>query len=252
MGRVGDRSIARTPGGAARLAAIGLAALVGGAAGSAFAGPDREVVVRGQVTDEEGAPVTDHAVRLLKARTIISIEKFNLKKRSQDLEETRTTTDGHGFFEFTFPVDPEFRYYYLRFYDPETFDAVRFRVPEDRDISRRARKGRQVHASVTLRFHPDWAEVRTLIDRHGETSHRGRILRALGLPDSRTEEGDGRVVWSYEAEGVSYVLEGDRVVETRGNVRARTPAEKPAEQIEEGEREILDVERVDEEDVADR
>jgi hypothetical protein len=187
------------------LSAVGL----GGARG----GPSGEVVVRGQITDDAGEPVAAHAVRLLKSRTILTLS--NLKKRSQNLEETRGVTDSHGFYEFTFPRDSEFRYFYLRFYDPKAFDAVKYRLPEDADISRRARKGRPVHANVVLRFDPDWSEVKTRIERYGAASDRGRILRALGLPSQQVEEAQGLELWAYDAVGVSYLIRGETVVETR-------------------------------------
>lgn len=214
-------------------------------AGPAWGGSAPEVVVRGQITDESGGPVEGHTVRLIKARTYVTLTDFKFNKQSQDIEETRATTDRHGFYEFTFPVDTDFRYYYLRFYDPSGFDAVRFRVPADRDISRRARKGRPVLANVELRTAPDWPEVKTLIDRYGEASDLARILRAVGLPTRRTGEPGGREIWWYDDHGVSYVVQGDRVLKTR----RREPGSAPGKETDEAG---LRTERVEEEDLDDR
>ena len=214
-------------------------------AGVARGGPGPEVVVRGQMTDESGQPVSGHAVRLIKARTYVTLANFKFNKQSQDLEEARTTTDRHGFFEFTFPVDPDFRYYYLRFYDPAVFDSVRFRVPADRDVSRRARKGRPVLANVELRANPEWPEVKSLIDRYGPASDLGRILRAVGLPTRRTGEPGGREIWWYDAHDVSYVLQGEKVLKTRRAARGEVP-EDAAEEAG------LRIERIDEEDLEER
>jgi len=171
------------------------------------------VSVRGTITDESGAPVPAHAVRLLKARTILDLRSF--RTRDQNAEELRATSDAHGFFEFQFPVDSGFRYYYLRFYDPNDFDVVKYRLPEDREISRRVRQGRPVLADVVLRFHPDWPQVKAMIDAYGPGSHCGQVLRALGLPGRRIPQGGGRELWEYPAAGVSYLVEGSKVLETR-------------------------------------
>ena len=211
-------------------------------AGAARGGPGPEVAVRGQMTDESGQPVAGHAVRLIKARTYVTLTNFKFNRQSQDLEETRTTTDRHGFFEITLPVDPDFRYYYLRFYDPAVFDAVRYRVPADRDVSRRARKGRPVLANIELRNNPEWPEVKSLLDRFGPASDLGRILRAVGLPTRRTGEPGAREIWWYAAHDVSYVLQGEKVLETRRAARGEIPEDATEEAG-------LRTERIDEEDL---
>ena len=182
-------------------------------AGVAAAREDRSIEVRGTVSDAGGAPVPGHVVRLLKSRTILRLG--SLERRDQNVEEVRATTDEHGLFEFTFPVDPQFTHYYLRFYDPKTFDAVKYLVPEDRDISRKVRGGRPVQATVALRFAPDWPRVQALIEQHGPASHCGQILRALGLPSRVAPEEGGRELWSFDRAGVAYLIEGSRVLETR-------------------------------------
>jgi hypothetical protein len=170
------------------------------------------VAARGRVTDESGSAVPGHAVRLLKSRSVIQIG--GLKSRDQHVEELRATTDEHGFFEFDFPADSQFPYYYLRFYDPKNYDAVKYRLPEDQDISQRVRAGRPVQVMAVLKFHPDWPQVQALIDRLGAGSHCGQILRSLGLPSSRTPREAGRELWTFEKAGVSYLVEGSKVLET--------------------------------------
>ncbi|MBI4168809.1 MAG: hypothetical protein HY510_02585 [Acidobacteria bacterium] len=173
---------------------------------------EKVVAVRGRVMDESGAAVPGHAVRLLKSRSVVQIG--GLRSRDQHVEELRAATDEHGFFEFDFPADSQFPYYYLRFYDPKNYDAVKYRLPEDSDISRRVRRGRPVQVSVVLKFHPDWLQVKALIDRHGAGTHCGQILRSLGLPSSREARGAGREIWTFEKAGVSYLVEGSKVLET--------------------------------------
>jgi hypothetical protein len=185
------------------------------------------IEVRGAVTDEAGVPVPGQTIRLLKSRSILNLAGLNT--RDQNVEETRATTDGHGLFEFTFPVDSQFRYYYLRFYDPATFDAVKYRLPEDSDISRRVRSGRPVQATIVLRQSPEWPRVKALIDEYGPGSHPGQILRSLGLPSRRDPQDAGRELWVYERAGVSYLIEGTKVLETRRAPRSgAAPAAQPA------------------------
>lgn len=195
---------------ASAAASIGLLVLLG-AGSAAPAGP--RVAVRGQITDETGGGVPGQTVRLLKSRTIVKLG--GLRSLDQSVEETRATTDTLGFFEFEFPVDASFPYYHLRFYDPKTFDAVKYRLPEDREITKRVRQGRPVHVSTALRFQPDWPSVRALIDSYSPGSQVGQVLRSLGLPSSRAPEDPGRELWTYDGAGVAYVIEGGKVIATR-------------------------------------
>lgn len=171
------------------------------------------VSIHGRVIDENGAGVAGQVVRLLKSRTYLKIG--NLRSLDQSVEETRVTTDALGFFEIGARRDPAFPYTYLRFYDPKTFDAVQYRLPEDREISKRVRAGRSVQVSVPLQFQPDWPKVRTLLETYSPGSQVGQVLRSLGLPSSRAVEGPGRELWTYDKAGMAYVVEGPKVIETR-------------------------------------
>ena len=198
------------------------------------------ITVRGSVTDEAGNAVPGHVVRLLKSRKILNLRAF--KTRDQSVEDVRATTDAGGFFEFKFPVDSQFRYYYLRFYDPDSFDIVKYRLPDDRDVSRRVRQGRPVQAAVILKFQPDWPEVKKMVDRYGPASPVGQVLRALGLPSRRTAEGEGRERWEYDTAGVTYLVQGSKVLETR-----RSGGQAPARALPDGgsEEHPLPAQRVD-------
>jgi hypothetical protein len=169
--------------------------------------------VRGRVTDEKGQGVPGQTVRLLKSRTFVKLG--GMRSLDQSVEEKRAVTDTLGFFEFEFPIDASFPYYYLRFYDPKTFDAVQYRLPEDREITKRVRTGRPVEVSIGLKVQPDWPQVKALIDAYTPGSQVGQILRSLGLPRSRQPEGQGRELWRYDQAGKAYVVEGGRVIETR-------------------------------------
>ncbi len=180
----------------------------------AFAQADGErVAIRGRMIDETGEGVAGQVVRLLKSRSYMKLG--GLRSLDQSVEETRATTDKLGFFEFEVRNDPSFPYAYLRFYDPKTFDAVQYRLPDDRDVSKKMRGGRPVQVSVSLLFQPDWPRVKVLLDTYTPGSQVGQVLRSLGLPSSRSPEGPGRELWAYEKAGVAYVVEGSKVIETR-------------------------------------
>ena len=179
------------------------------------------VTVRGAVTDATGAAVPGHSVRLIKTRTVY---KFKTpRSQDQGVEEKRVRTDAEGNFELEFTLDPAFHAYFVRFYDPAQFDGVKYRLPEDLEITRQASSGGTVVAHAVLQLQPDWPQVKALIAEYGPASNRGQILRALGLPKLKETLGEGRELWIFEAAGVSYVIDGDRVVETRRTGRGERP-----------------------------
>jgi len=192
---------------------ISLVAILLMAPAAAVAAPETVVTVRGMVAETGGTPVPGNAVRILKTRTVYSMKA----PRSQDqgVEEIRALTDAQGKFSLELTLDPKFKYYYVRFYDPKEFDGVKYRLPIDLDISRAVKNGAAVEANGVLELQPTWPEVRKLVDEYGAASRRGQIVRALGLPTRRVSGEEGREIWTYDAAGVSYVLEGDKVIETR-------------------------------------
>ena len=187
--------------------------LVAAGWGFSAAAADAPIAVRGVVTDAAGEAVPGQTVRLLKSRKYVSMS--GMKSTDQDVEETRGATDGHGFFEFSDVPDSSFPSYVLRFYDPQTFDSVKFVLPDDRDISRILKKGKTVQVAVVLEYAPHWTEVKSLIDKVGPGSQVGQVLRALGLPGHREPQEGGRELWTYAQAGVAYVVDGPRVLETR-------------------------------------
>jgi len=218
---------------AGRMLLLGACAawLIGAAV--ARAGEVKTVTVRGSVSDETGAPIPGSAVRLLKSRKVLSLAGFT--SNDQSVEEVRGATDEQGFYEFQATIDPDFPYYYLRLYDPRTFDAVRYRLPEDRDVSRLVRKGKTVQTSVTLKTDERWPQVKGLLDQVGPGSQVGQVLRSLGLPTSRAPQNGGRELWTYGPAGVAYVVDGAKILETRtvAPVPAATAASASAGRAEE-------------------
>lgn len=200
---------------AAVVGALGMVVALWASPAGAAPEPRAEVTIRGTVRDEAGNPLADYPVRLIKTKTILNLLHFSTS--SQQMEETRIQTDAEGRFELTRVPDPKYDYFYLRFYDPKTFDPVHYRVPADLDITRRFKQGPEVIVEGVVQIHPDWARVQELISHYGTDSNRGRILRALGLPERRETfpQDGGRENWWYYAKGLCYQLRDDTVLHLR-------------------------------------
>jgi len=192
------------------LCALGL---LGGAEATAAVGA--EVVIRGTVKDQGGSPLAEYPIRFIKTKTILNLLHFSTD--SQQQEEVRTRTDASGNFELKLVPDPKFDYFYLRFYDPGSFDPVRYSVPGDLDITRRLKTGTEVVVDRVIQDHPEWPIVDAMIREFGGGSNRGRILRSLGLPERRETFPDvaGRENWWYYAKGICYQLNSDAVLKIR-------------------------------------
>ena len=175
----------------------------------------QEVVIKGRVTDQSGAPMAGQPVRLIKTKTTLKLLKF--ETGSQQAEQARTETDADGRYEFRLAPDPKFDYFYLRFYDPKSFDPVRYSLPADQNITKTFKSKPEVFADARIADHPDWKTVKDLVARFGEGSNRGRILRQLGLPEKRETitEASERENWWYYAKGICYQLQADQVVKIR-------------------------------------
>jgi hypothetical protein len=194
-------------------AGLALSAMLAFAPAVPAASPDPAVVVKGSLTEPNGTPAAFQTVRLLKTRKIRSVS--DPKARPQEVEEARTRTDAAGGFRFEIPADPSFPYWFVRFYDPKEFDTVKYLVPPDHDVSRAVHDGFGIEVSAVLQLHPDWPKVKALVDQYGPASHRGQILRSLGLPTRQEPQGEGRELWVFAGSGVTYLLEGDNVIETK-------------------------------------
>jgi hypothetical protein len=195
------------------------------------ASPDPAVVVKGSLTESNGTPAAFQTVRLLKTRKIRSLS--DPKARAQEVEEARTRTDAAGGFRFEIPADPSFPYWFIRLYDPNEFDAVKYQIPPDHDVSRAVHDGYGIEVSAVLQFHPDWPKVKALVDQYGPASHRGQILRSLGLPTRQEPQAEGRELWVFAPQGVSYLFDGDTVLETKRSAPdPTTAAPQPAAKAE--------------------
>jgi len=207
---MGRRSVWGRWSAAVVLCAVGL---LGGAGAAAAVGA--EVVIHGTVKDQGGSPLAKYPIRLIKTKVTLNLLHFSTDSRQE--EEARTLTDASGNFELKLVPDRKYDYFYLRFYDPETFDPVRYSVPGDLDITRRIKTGTELVVDRVIRDHPEWPMVDGMIREFGEGSNRGRILRSLGMPERRETfpEAPGRENWWYYAKGICCQLRSDAVLKIR-------------------------------------
>jgi len=194
-------------------AVVAATAIAAAAQLQAAADRDAALTIRGAVSDASGAAVPAATVRILKTRRVRVLGAA--PDADQAVEEARGRTDAQGRYSIDIPVDHAFPFWFVRFYDVKSFDGVKYRRPADTDISRQVRAGTTIEASAVLQFHPDWPQVKALVEQYGAASRRGQILRSLGLPTRRAPQEGGLETWEYPAAGVAYLLDGDRVVETR-------------------------------------
>src|SRR5437867_2152539 len=83
-----------------------------------------KIVIHGIIRDQAGHPMADYPVRLIKTKTTLNLLHFSTGSRQ--VEYGRTQTDSQGRFELGVLPDAKFDYFYLRFYDPKSFDPVRY------------------------------------------------------------------------------------------------------------------------------
>ena len=176
-------------------------------AGCATARVAERRVLTGRVTDAEGRPVAGTPV-LLVGRDL-GFALFTLGYEEMGRREARVLTDERGEYRIEVVPGQLGNNLYLFFYDREGFDHVRYDRPEPVDLTKRLKDEPHVVINQTLRSHPDWPEVVRLRQEYGPDSHRGRILRQMGLPERReaTQSGGDLVEqWHYFSRGVTYVL----------------------------------------------
>jgi hypothetical protein len=178
-------------------------------------GKPKEVTVRGRVTEASGEGVAGVPVRVLATRRVVKF--LTIESQPAETQVAATTTGPDGFYELTVPKLRDYDFYFLRFYGPDSFDAVKFAVPADVEVTERIQKRRPVVEDVVLGYSVEWDAVQRLVGLYGADSARGQIVRQLGVPDRTerraAEDGKERETWWYERAGVAYVIEEGRVVD---------------------------------------
>jgi len=198
-------------------AVVALVALSLAVPAAAGWGKARQLVVRGQVTDERGTGVEGTAVRVIATRRVVKF--LTVESRPAEKELGSTISGPNGFYELSVPKVRDYDFYFLRFFDGEQFDSVRFATPPDIEITQQIKKRRPVIQDIHLPRAAGWDAVTRLVDLYGAESTRGKIVRQLGVPE-RTERDTAaghpeREIWWYDRAGVAYVIEDGEVLERK-------------------------------------
>jgi len=166
----------------------------------------RRLVVQGRVTSPSGSAMAGWPVSLIGTQRYIEFSRYSSGGQVATLASG--TTDENGYFSFDLPKARGFQYWFVRFADKEHLDPVRYRTPDDVEVTTDVRRGRVAQVQMTIKDHPDWAEVERLIsEAGGESTQRGGILRTLGLPEKRSRsESTGEEEWWYFTKGVLYTF----------------------------------------------
>ncbi len=185
-----------------------LACLLGAIALAAPAEAAKQISVQGRVTTDKGEPLADWPVELVATQRYMEFRSFSSGGKVAEVASTRT--DARGYYTFDLERQRGWHYLFLRYADPKRTDNVRFLRPEVVEITADVRRGRLAEVPLTVRYHPDWSEVqRRLAEAGGEGTPRGRVLRALGLPEKRVQTESGDEEWWYFTHGIMYTFRGD-------------------------------------------
>lgn len=197
----------------AALAVIALAAAIW--PGPAARAGDRRVVVQGRVLAESGDGMAGWPVQLIATQRYVELGSRSSGGGVATL--ARTTADASGYFSFDLPKERGYQFWFLRFVDPQHLDPIRYLPPPDIEVTDDVRRHRVAAVQVTIRVHPDWAEVqRRIAEAGGESTPRGKILRVIGLPEkSVRDEISGEEEWWYFTKGVVYTFRGPEPTGTR-------------------------------------
>ena len=208
-----SRACARAP--VLALAALAAALLLASAADATPAlAAAKHVAAQGRVLDPAGGGMPGWPVVLIGTQRYIELKRFSSGGSVATL--TRATTDANGYFSIDVPKDRHYQFWFLRFAEPG-LDTVKYLPPEDVEITTDVRRDRVASVEKTIRLHPDWPEVeRRVAEAGGETTEKGKILRALGLPEKNVkDEAAGTEEWWYFTRGILYTFSGNQAANER-------------------------------------
>jgi len=210
------RRVARHRRSAALVAA--LCALVGLSAppwpDAAF-GAEKRARAQGRVLTSTGDPLAGWPVMLISTQRYL--ELGSRKSGGRVVTVGSAVTDASGYFSFDVPKEKGYQFWFLRFVDPSHLDPVMYLPPEDVEITADIRRGRVASVEKSIAWHPDWAEVQRRIEEQGgEATEKGKILRAIGLPEKTQHDPvSGVEEWWYFTKGILYTFRGSESAGTR-------------------------------------
>ena len=184
----------------------------------------KRIVVQGRVLLDSGQGLAGWPVIMIATQRYVEFSKYTSGGKVDAVATTRT--DRNGYFTFDVPRKRGYHYWFLRFIEPESFDSVKYILPDDIEITALARRGRLVEVGKTISYHPDWPEVERLIsEAGGRHTAKGEILSAIGLPEKRADNSvSGEEEWWYFTKGIVYMFRDNEPT----GLRRFEPVKRPA------------------------
>lgn len=152
------------------------------------------VEIKGNVSNETGAPVAHSPVLLVMKRVVFNIR--SLKYEEVESKTVATETDTHGLYVETVDIDHYFNRFYLYFHG-KGFDFAQFLRPEPEDITKEVQKGTEIVVNRVLKTNPLWSDLQIVLKALNPESERYKILRKYGFPERREQRQDGSEKWYY-------------------------------------------------------
>jgi len=175
----------------------------------------KRVAAQGRVLTASGEGMPGWPVVLIGTQRYIELKRFSSGGGVAIL--TRATTDANGYFSIDVPKDRRYQFWFLRFAEQGGLDPVKYRMPEDVEITADVRRDRVASVQKAIQLNPAWPEVeRRVAEAGGESSEKGKILRALGLPEkSVKDDAAGTEEWWYFTKGILYTFSATEPVSER-------------------------------------
>ncbi len=186
------------------------------------------IEIRGTVTTDAGEKLASGELELRFTRIIE--DESGLTQQID--ERVAVTTDEQGFYSLKLNISPAWTNFVLRI-NASRLDSIHYQQPHERTLTELIVTGIEsgtfeFEVNWLIESRPRWTELRSRIDRFGENSTQGRLLRDFGLPEHEQEiRVDGRIIniWFYYTQGFAIrFIDGVRDKEFR--FRPRNPPQR--------------------------
>ena len=169
--------------------------------------------IKGVIVTDENVAVPNAALELTYTSLVVNEEGIATSKDGR----LAVNSDENGNYSLQVNLDPDWNDFTLRIASTN-LDSFRYRDPNERlltDAIRNAVSGGTFTLEVNwiISSRPTWQEELIEIERYGQDSDKGRLIRVRGLPERiqrftrRNESGE---IWFYYTSGIAVRFIGDK------------------------------------------
>lgn len=170
------------------------------------------IEVYGNVSTDDGSVVSGGTLQLSYVK--LFLDENGLTQTSDDAVSVITDIDGK--YSLKLNISPEWLDFELNF-SVSTLDRVRYLEPSVKQLADIIKNGISsgnfnFEVNWVINSRPRWLELKEAIDRYGENSEKGRLLRIRGIPDRIMEfERDGQrgEIWFFNTDGIAIRFMGE-------------------------------------------